>query len=273
MEFFDSHCHFDFVEFDEDRDALWNACQQSGMIGLIIPGTDPTQWQKAEMMSCTYSGIYYSVGLHPWFIKDAFNTDLLKNNQEYDQEQIMSFCKQFRQQLMAAAKKTNCVAIGECGLDAMIEMPMFLQQIMLDVQLQVANELSMPVIIHCRKAHNEMMQSLRAQKIKAGGIIHAFSGSIDLATQYWSLGFRLGIGGTVTYERANKTRETVKQLPIEAMVLETDAPDMPLSGQQGQRNSPINIPEIAQILANIRGESLANIAQQTTANVKKLFFH
>jgi TatD DNase family protein len=142
----------------------------------------------------------------------------------------------------------------------------------LDVHLQVARELSMPIIIHCRKAHNEMMKSLSGQNIKSGGVIHAFSGSIDLAKQYWALGFYLGVGGTITYERANKTRETVKQLPIEAMVLETDAPDMPLSGKQGQRNSPENIPEVARTLANIRGDSLQYIAQQTTENTKKLFF-
>jgi TatD DNase family protein len=268
MNFFDSHCHFDFVEFDEDRKAVWETCQSLGVTGLVIPGVSPEQWKKAVMIAEAHSGIYYGVGLHPWFIKDIGNLDALQN----DEAQTASLCEQIRQQLIISAQQPKCVAIGECGLDALIETPLPLQQLILDVHLQVANELSMPIIIHCRKAHNEMLKCLGAQKIKAGGVIHAFSGSIDLAKQYWALGFYLGIGGSITYERANKTRQTVRQLPLEALLLETDAPDMPLNGKQGQRNSPTNIPEVAQVLADIRGDSLMHIAQQTNANVQKLFF-
>ncbi|RYZ90248.1 MAG: TatD family deoxyribonuclease, partial [Moraxellaceae bacterium] len=134
-----------------------------------------------------------------------------------------------------------------------------------------AQDIAMPLIIHCRKAHNELLQQLKHYHFEAGGVIHGFSGSYDMAMQYWSMGFRLGIGGTITYERANKTRQAVKRLPLESLVLETDAPDMPLHGKQGEPNSPVNIIAIAQMLANLRGESLEIIAAQTTLNAQQLF--
>lgn len=251
--FFDSHCHLDFPDFNIDRDKVWHSCNLLGVTSAIIPGVSPLQWQQAATLCNKYTGLYYSVGLHPWETKEESDFNSL------------------RPQIILAAKASKCVAIGECGLDATIETSMAKQQTIFDIHLQLANELSLPVIIHCRKTHNEIIVSLKQHKLKRGGVIHAFSGSIDLAQQYWELGFYLGIGGTITYERANKTRATVRQLPLEAILLETDAPDMPLNGKQGQRNSPEYIPHIAQTLAQLRGESLEKIAMQTSENAHTLF--
>jgi len=252
IEFVDSHCHFDFAAFDVDRDAIWQACVEQGVAAMVVPGVEPQQWKVAAQLSEQHAGIFYAVGIHPWWI----NISHLELTYKYLHENL-------------AAPK--CVAVGECGLDAMIETPLAEQVKILNVHLQAASELSLPLIIHCRKAHNELLIELKKFSLPAGGVIHAFSGSIELAAAYWALGFRLGVGGTITYERAQKTRETVKKLPIEAMLLETDAPDMPLHGQQGQRNSPLNIPLVAQALADIRGESVEYIAQQTTQNARRLF--
>lgn len=255
MAFFDSHCHFDFSDFDSDRQLIWQACRALGVNNILVPGVAPEQWPIAAQLSSDYPGLYFAAGVHPWWIKDLNRSAVSDINR----------------QLRATLAATNCVAVGECGLDATIETPLVEQRKWLEVHLHIASELSLPLVIHCRKAHNELAAALNQFHLPAGGVIHGFSGSIELATRYWSRGFRLGIGGTITYKRASKTRETVKLLPIAALLLETDAPDMPLQGQQGQRNSPANIPAVAQVLADIRGESLAAIALHTTQNARRLF--
>lgn len=261
MQLFDSHCHFDFADFDDDRESVWRECNAQGIHSLMIPGVTPEQWAKAQSITQQYKNIYCGVGLHPYWIKAH----------EVEADNIEKYMAYLHQQLVENADRKNCLAIGECGLDAVIATPLPLQQKILDIHLQLAQERSLPLIIHCRKAHNELLQQLKHYQFACGGVIHGFSGSYEMAMQYWAMGFRLGIGGTITYERANKTRQAVKQLPLESIVLETDAPDMPPHGKQGERNSPVNIVAIAQILAELRGESVENIAAQTTRNAQQLF--
>jgi len=260
MQFFDSHCHFDFSEFDGDRDNIWRDCQARGVRQLMIPGVSLSSFTAAAAIAGQYEGIYTAAGLHPWWVeKDLGAADVVLNPSS------------IHDRLLARLVNPKCVAVGECGLDAVINTSLPLQQQVLDIHLQVASETGLPLIIHCRKAHNELVVQLKTRKLSAGGVIHAFSGSYELATAYWEMGFRLGIGGTITYERANKTRQAVKKLPLEALLLETDAPDMPLYGRQGEPNSPVNIPAIAQVLADLREEPVAIIAAHTTRNARQLF--
>lgn len=258
--FFDSHCHFDFADFDQDREQIWCDCNARGVQHLMIPGVAPQQWQIAAAIAQQYKNIVIGVGLHPHWIQ-----------QDLAMDSLADYSLQLKVQLQNNVHQQKCVAIGECGLDAFIETPLQIQQQVLAVHLQLAQETELPLIIHCRKAHNELFVLLQEYDLPAGGVIHAFSGSYELAARYWAMGFRLGIGGTITYDRAQKTRAAVKQLPLVAILLETDAPDMPLSGKQGERNSPINIVEVAQALADVRGETLATIAAQTTRNAQTLF--
>lgn len=260
MIFFDSHCHFDFTVFDQDREQIWHDCNASGIQQLIIPGVEPDQWKAAAAIAEQHKNIFIGVGVHPHWIKKNLIADDVGN-----------YLSQLREQLQNNIQQQKCVSIGECGLDTFIETPMDLQQQVLDVHLQLAQEIASPLIIHCRKAHNELFALLKKYQLPAGGVIHAFSGSYELAARYWAMGFRLGIGGTITYERAQKTRDAVKKLPLSAILLETDSPDMPLSGKQGERNSPINIIDVAQALADLRGETLTSIAEQTTRNAQTLF--
>lgn len=260
MFFFDSHCHFDFADFDNDRDNVWRECVQQGIRHLIIPGVSPDQWLHAASITNQYEGIYYAAGLHPWWIKEQINSS-----------DISDYLISFKKQLVVQLAQSKCVAVGECGLDAAIDVLMDMQQIVFEAHLHIAQATQKPLIIHCRKAHNEMLKLLKSYALSGGGVIHGFSGSAEIAKQYWSLGFRLGIGGTITYERANKTREAVQQIPLEAIILETDAPDMPLQGKQGGRNSPIHLVQIAKELASLRGGDLAHIAKQTTLNAQSLF--
>jgi len=130
----------------------------------------------------------------------------------------------------------------------------------------------MPLVVHCRKAHNELLRELNKTSLPAGGVIHAFTGSYEMACDYVSRGFYLGVGGSITYPRAQKTRDALARISLEYLVLETDAPDMPLSGYQGQRNTPLQLPAIAQSLAGLHGVSMQTVAAITAANARKLFF-
>lgn len=250
---FDTHCHFDFSEFDDSRDGLWQQCLQVGVQHLLIPGVEPCQWSQAEELTNQYVGIVMAAGLHPWWVA---------SHQVPDDEL-------WERQL----NHSNCVAIGECGLDAHIETPLDSQLSVFEKHLQMAVDVSMPVVIHVRKTHNETIRMLKKYRPASGGVIHGFTGSVELAEEYWALGFRLGIGGSITYSRANKTREAVTRMPLESLLLETDAPDMPLQGYQGQSNSPLRLTEVAKTLSELRNESLETVAKVTTTNAQTLFFN
>lgn len=256
MELFDSHCHFDFAAFAGQQTAIWQQCQQAGIRQLLIPGISPEQWFAALQSSHSLHGVYTACGLHPWWVGS------------FSQTHCMAELTGLMQNFLA---ENAVIAIGECGLDKLIDTPMALQQDAFEQQIALACKLNLPLVVHVRKTHNETLYMLRHFQPPAGGVIHGFSGSTELARQYWQMGFYLGIGGTITYDRAKKTRQAVCDLPLEALLLETDAPDMPVQGQQGQANSPLNLPKIARTLAELRHQDFAAICQQTTANCKKLF--
>ncbi len=249
----------DFAAFDSDRNAVISQCRQLGVEQLICPGVSPQQWPKLDALAKRYEGVAYAVGIHPWFISSLADTPQAFSLAQYD-DQLKNI----------VAGQLRCVAIGECGLDAKIDVPLALQQEVLEWHCHQAQALQLPLIVHCVKAHNEMLQCLNNfPEVK--GVIHAFSGSIELAENYWQRGFLLGVGGTITYERASKTRSSLSAMPLESLLLETDAPDMPLQGQQGHRNSPVNLVAIAQQLAQLRGISVEAVAEATSRNAKGLF--
>ena len=249
----DSHCHLDFSAFDSDRESVWQQCQQSGICALVIPGVYPEQWPVAQTLSESLNGVYFTAGLHPWWLAQV----------KVDQD--------FSKQLSKVLDHSNCVAIGECGLDAAITMPLQEQRAVFEQQIALACDRNVPLVIHCRKAHSEVLALLKRFQPAKGGVIHGFSGSQAIAEAYWKLGFYLGVGGTITYQRANKTRQALEAMPLESLLLETDAPDMPLQGKQGGRNSPLYLPEVGQALADLKQLPLADIIQQTTDNSCRLF--
>ncbi|BFM14922.1 TatD family hydrolase [Maricurvus nonylphenolicus] len=251
----DSHCHFDFAEFDGQRDILWQSCLQAGISALIMPGVEPSQWQQLADISQQFPGIYYAAGLHPWWVESC----------ELSPEMLQSHLRKWLDQ------HTDVVAIGECGLDGKLDYPLAKQIPFLDAQLALAREYELPVILHGYKAHQPLLERIKHFGLAKGGVIHGFSGSLELALSYWRLGFRIGVGGTVTYPRANKTRKAVAQLPLEAILLETDAPDMPLQGYQGQANTPLRVADVARCVAELRGESLEQVSEQTSENSRLLF--
>lgn len=250
----DSHCHFDFAAFEKERANIWQRCQTLGIKKLIIPGTEPAQWLKAKKLSTQLPGVYSSCGLHPWWIQDNANAPLSHLLQDFIQQH-------------------QPIAVGECGIDKHIAITETQQADIFAEQIRIACEFNLPLIVHVRDSHNAVIRLLKQYKPKRGGVIHAFSGSLEIARTYWQLGFYLGVGGVITYPRAQKTRTTLKAMPIEALLLETDAPDMPLYDNQGANNSPEYLPLVAEALAQLRDEPLDKIVSQTTFNSEQLFFH
>ncbi len=256
----DSHCHFDFEAFAGEQQGLWRRCLAAGIRALVIPGVSHDQWSRLFALAESLDGVYGSVGLHPWWV-GAWQARKEARKESKDLTELLQPWRHHR----------DCVAIGECGLDSAIDTPLSQQLPLFEQQLQLACEWQLPLIVHVRRTHNETLQLLNRYRPPRGGVIHGFSGSPELARQYWQLGFRLGVGGTITYERAVKTRRAVQALPLEALLLETDAPAMPLCGRQGGPNSPLYLVDVAEALAQLRGESVADIARQTTENSLQLF--
>jgi TatD DNase family protein len=246
----DSHCHLDFSCFDHDRVEVLERCTKLGIDTIVMPGTQATQWQKQIDLCHLHPQLRFSLGLHPYFLDHFDSTHLVK---------LTHLLHQYQNKVLA---------IGEIGLDTHIDVDWKLQLQVFERQLKIANELLLPVILHHRSSHNELIRTLKATKFNQGGIVHAFSGSLQQAQTYIDLGFKIGVGGVITYSRSGKTRKTIAQLPLNCLVLETDAPDMPLMGKQGQRNSPEYLPEILESLLTLRKETKQEILGACSLNVQ-----
>jgi len=259
MKFTDSHCHLDFDEFSLNFKTLLNQCAATGIHRCIIPSIAPNNWQKVlrlSQQSTTSIRLYGALGIHPWFLNDL-NKDHLT-------------------ELTAAVKKnkTDIIAIGEAGIDGKIAEQhdnLAKQLHFFDYQLALAKQENLPIIVHHRRSHQHILPLLKQHCLNKTGVIHAFSGSYQQATHYIDLGYKLGIGGTITYPRAKKTINAIKRLPLSSLVLETDAPAMPLNGFQGEPNSPLRIVNVFNALVNIRCESAEQVAEQIELNVDGIF--
>lgn len=253
LSLFDTHCHLDFACFESQFSQMWLRAQQHGIQRAVVPSIGPENWQKVQQLAQDYDGMYYSLGFHPAFLTEDFDLHLM------DLHQRLSL------------RDKRCVAIGECGLDKAIGVPQALQEKALLAQFALAREFLLPVVLHSRSAHNRLIQLVKQAKLPKGGVIHAFSGSYQQGMEWIKLGFYLGVGGTVTYPRAQKTRTALSHLPIEYLVLETDAPDMPLDGLQGQLNEPKNTRFVLETIASLRNSSVQSFAVQVWKNSNALF--
>jgi len=257
----DSHCHLDFSQFDIDRENVLEACSNVGICEIVIPGVLASTWQEL-LNFCLQNNtsdthkvkLHPTIGLHPMFMNNHRNENI------HQLDQLLS--------------TNSIVALGEIGLDFFEaetkHHDLQLKQIELfEAQLKLAKKHDLPVIIHCRKAHDQILKLLKKYQLK-GGIAHAFNGSMRLAEEYINLGFKLGFGGMLTYGRSTKLRSLVKELPLEAIVLETDSPDMTVAQHRGERNSPEYLTFVLEAIAEIRKETIQLIATQTTKNVREV---
>ena len=252
MNLVDTHCHIDVSAFDADRDEVLERCQQAEITRIVVPGITRKTWPSL-LETCKTDRkpgplLYPSFGLHPVY---------LDQHTEDDINTLADFIEQYRP-----------IAVGEIGLDFYLpELDRDRQQTLFDAQLAVAAGAALPVLLHVRKSHDAVLASLRKSGV-SGGICHAFNGSLQQAQQYLDLGFKLGFGGMLTYEHSHKLHRLAQQLPLDAIVLETDAPDMTGANHHGQRNSPEYLPETLQALARLRDADPHRVAEQTTANAE-----
>lgn len=246
MELIDTHCHLDVSEFDADREAVLARCRSMGITRIVVPAVTASGWDGLLALCARESGLLPALGLHPVYL------DL---HQDQDVALLADYLRRERP-----------VAVGEIGIDHYVKsIDHQRQQTLFAAQLTCAREADLPVLLHVRKAHDEVLAVLRRIRVK-GGIAHAFNGSLQQAEQYLELGFKLGFGGTLTYERSRNIRRLARELPLEAIVLETDAPDLVVASHHGERNSPEYLIEVAEALAEIRAEALELIAATTSAN-------
>lgn len=253
MQLVDSHCHLDAGEFDADRPAVIDAARASGVCQQVVPATHAEGWPGLRETCRSAPGLYPAYGLHPVFLGRHRDGDLGGLRDWIERERP--------------------VAVGECGLDYYIEdLDRDAQQAWFEGQLRLALEFGLPVIVHARRAVDAVIATLR--RIGGGslrGVVHSFSGSEEQARQLWNLGFLVGLGGPVTYERARRLRRLAASMPLEFLLLETDAPDQPDAGHRGQRNEPARLVEVLETVARLREADPAAIAAATTANARRLF--
>lgn len=234
MRFIDSHCHLDFSEFDETRSELIKSCKQVGIEHFIVPGVSLAQSTKLLCFAQSEPSISVALGLHPYFLPDHQTHHLAELEQ------------------LAKAHLGQFIAIGECGLDRSID-DLNKQTQLFEGQIELANQLALPLIVHHRQSHDLIARSFKRCKPKYGGVIHAFSGSEQQALSYIKQGFKLGVGGVISYPRAGKTRKVISAIEPQHLVLETDSPSMPLAGFQGLVNTPLKVRDVFTYLCELKG--------------------
>jgi len=256
---FDTHCHLDLPELAAELPLFIADAVKAGVRRMLVPAVEAARWRGVLQLhqQTTALKLDVALGIHPWWAQGATEQQLAE---------------------LASLLQTEpgVCAVGEIGLDFALaksgedetatQQSYQWQQTLFSEQLTLAAKAGKPVVLHHRKSQPALLAELKRQQFSQGGILHAFSGSKAQAHAFIDLGFKLGIGGTISYERAQKTRDTVTKLPLSALVLETDAPAMPLAGFQGQINTPAQLALVFQQLCALRPESPVVLAEALWQN-------
>ncbi len=251
MQLIDSHCHLDDDRFDAQRDDVLARAAAAGISAMVVPATTANRWDKLKQVCAQADGLYPAYGLHPWFVEQH----QLNHLRELDEW----------------LARERPVAVGECGLDFYHSRAdeKWQRQLFIE-QLQLANNHALPVIVHARRAMDDVISLLRKHATRAG-VVHSFAGSQQQAQQLYDLGFKLGIAASVSFERARKLRAVVAAMPDDALLLESDAPDQPGAGHRGADNEPAFIVEHLQTMAELRQCEAEDLAASLNRNAKSLF--
>lgn len=256
MQLIDTHTHLDFPDFDADRGALLARSRALGVEKLVVLGVYQANWQRLWDLVQGDAGLYAAFGLHPVYLE--------QHRPEHLDE--------LRHWLQRLAGHRQLCAVGEFGLDYFLDqLDRQRQQALFEAQLRLAAEFELPALLHVRRAHAATIATLKRYRLKRGGIIHAFAGSHEEAREYLKLGFKLGLGGAPTWPQALRLHQVVARLPLEAIVLETDAPDMAPAMHAHQRNSPEFLADICTALAELRGIEADELASASSRNAAELF--
>lgn len=251
MRLIDSHCHLDAAEFDADREAVIARAREAGVVHQVIPAVEAAGWPALHALCRDAPDLHPAYGLHPMY--------LARHREEH-----LPLLREW-------LERERPVAVGECGLDYFVDgLDHAAQQHCFEAQLRLAREFDLPVIVHARRAVDAVIASIRRVG-RLRGVVHSFSGSPEQARQLWNAGFLIGLGGPVTYDRAQRLRGLVATMPLEYLLLETDAPDQPDAAIRGQRNEPARVSFICRTIAQLRGETEDGIAAATRRNATRLF--
>ena len=251
MQLFDSHCHLDDPRFDPERRAVLRRAREAGVSDLVIPSVSAETWERTRACCAGEAGIHRAYGLHPCFLS----------------RHRRSHVRQLERWLEAERP----VAVGECGLDYRNpELDPADQSAFFRAQLHLARDARLPVIVHACKAVDAVLAQLRRVP-GVRGVIHGFAGSEQQAGQLIDLGFKLGLGANVQFDRAQRLRRVVARMPLAALLVETDAPDQPGPGHRGELNEPAYVREVVERIAELREMSVEELARVTVDNARELF--
>ena len=256
MELIDTHTHLDFAEFDNDRRAVLAHSRALGVRRMVVLGVYQQNWQRLWDLVQGDEGLFAAFGLHPVYLDDHRPADLTE----------------LGDWLTRLHGHRQLCAVGEIGLDYVLEqLDRERQQSLFEAQLKLAVDFQLPALLHVRRSHAAVIATLKRIRLPRGGIIHAFAGSREEAREYIKLGFKLGLGGAATWPQALRMHKVLAQLPLDSVVLETEAPDMAPVMYPGQRNSPEHLPQICHALAQRMGISPLLLAEASTRNACELF--
>ena len=251
----DTHCHLDKAEFDADRTAVLERARAAGVSDLVVPAVGPP-WDDLLALARATPGVHAGLGVHP---------QLLPELDPCDDDQLLS-------DLESALGRGGAVAVGECGLDGPSAegAPLDRQRWVLAGHLAMARRFSLPVSLHCLRAHEPLLDLLEREPLPAGGVLHSYSGGPELVARYARLGLCFAFAGPVTFEKARRPLEAVRAVPADRLLLETDAPDQTPRPRRG-RNEPAFLPEIAAAVARALGTTVEAVDAFTSANARRLF--
>ena len=256
MRLIDTHTHLDFPDFDADRRELLAASAKGGVERMVVLGVHEANWQRVWDLVKAEPALHAAFGLHPVYLD------------EHRPEHLVAL----GDWLSRLRGDPQLCAVGEFGLDYYLpELDRERQQALFEAQLQMAVDFDLPALLHVRRSHAAVIATLKRFKLPRGGIIHAFAGSYEEAREYIRLGLRLGLGGAATWPQALRLHKVLPRLPLDSVVLETDAPDMAPAMFPGVRNSPVHLPEIAAALAGIMGVEVQVLAEASTRNACEMF--
>lgn len=251
MDLVDSHCHLDVAAFDSDRVDVLERARAAGVRRIVVPAISAEGWDQLATVCSTDPGLFAAYGLHPMFLEEHRPDHL--------------------EALAARLQGPGVVAVGECGLDHFVPgLDRTSQLQYFTAQLELARDARLPVIVHARRAVDQVTAAIRRVG-NLSGVVHSFSGSPQQAQALWDLGFLIGLGGPVTWPRAQRLRRLAATMPLDCLLLETDAPDQPGFGRRGERNEPGHLTGVLDTIAGLRGDDPARVAAATTANAERLF--
>ncbi len=250
--FFDSHAHLDDSQYDRDRREMLMRARDNGISYIVNVGYDIPSSRRSVTLARSYDFIFAAVGIHPHDAADAGKNGL--------------------EEIRLLAADTKVVAIGEMGLDYYRNLsPREVQQEVFRKQIRLAAELGKPIIVHDRDAHGDVMQILKEEAGTTGGVMHCFSGSMEMARECLKMGFYISIAGPVTFKNAKKLKEIAADVPIDRLLIETDAPYLTPEPYRGKRNESAYVAYVGKTIAELRGIPVEELAQATTSNAKRLF--